>query len=79
MTAPLDLMSHDAFGPLEKRKELWGHLSTGSTLNISEDKIDKRPSVVWSLLVDRDSMRAFLSAMEWVVRELTVGSKVTNS
>ena len=64
------LMGRAPFAAVEKRQELWRRMTTESSLKISEEKIDKRPSVQWKDLSDPKNMRALLNAMEWVVVEL---------
>lgn len=64
------LMTTQSFQDPAKRKELLRRLVAGPALAISEDKIDKRPNVQWSELVDPGRMRAFLAAQAWIVAEL---------
>jgi hypothetical protein len=64
------LMVRGPFADVEKRKELWRRLTTGSSLRIAEDRIDLRPSVQWSELTDANNLRALTDAMAWIADKL---------
>jgi hypothetical protein len=65
------LMKNAAFASDAKREELRQRLAAGTTLNIPEDRIGKRPSILWSELTDANSMRTVLDSIGWVVDEIS--------
>ena len=64
------LLKTQTFAPDEKRQELRQRLMSGSTLDISESRVDKRPSIQWADLTDAKNMKALLASIEWVAQEL---------
>jgi hypothetical protein len=64
------LIKSQQFKPDVKRQELRERLMSGSTLDIPEARIDKRPSIQWSDLTDAKNIKALLASVEWVAQEL---------
>lgn len=58
------------FDSPEKRLELLRQLNEIAGVNLPADGINRRPAVPLAALVNADSLAKFLSAMEWVVREV---------
>lgn len=65
-----NLLTREMFAGEDKRRELRRRLMTGSTLDIPDERIALRPSIMWSDLDDATNMQAFKAAIEWIVAEL---------
>lgn len=68
------LLARAAFASREARLELLRRLTEGSSLALSENMIDKRPSLPSSQFDSPENLRALLGAMEWVVQTLSAAS-----
>jgi hypothetical protein len=64
------LLRKPPFDAEGKRRELLGKLNQIPGVNLPEDSITRRPSINGGALVQEDSMKAFLEAMDWVIREI---------
>lgn len=64
------LLKNPVFASDVRRQELRRRLISGSTFEIPEDRIDKRPSLQWSDLRDEDNMKTLLGSIEWTVEQL---------
>jgi hypothetical protein len=69
------LLTKPSFDNVNKREELWSRLTSRSTIQIPQEKIDKRPSILWSDLEDETNMQVFLAAQEWVVSQLSAAQE----
>jgi hypothetical protein len=58
------------FEQVEQRKALLARLNALPTVQIPDDRLDKRPSFPISVLFDTDAMSRFLGTMDWVFSEL---------
>ena len=58
------------FDELEKRKELMKRLNEIPGVNLTENEIDKRPSVPLSIFQNEANLKALQSAFEWFVAQL---------
>jgi len=63
-------MKTSPFNDEAKRKELFDKINAIPGVNISLDKINKRPQIKFAILYDKDNLEQFLSVFDWYFDEI---------
>jgi hypothetical protein len=61
---------HPSFAPEGKRRELQRRLNQIAGVSITDDRIDKYPSIALSVLADPHRLQEFFRVMEWALAEM---------
>lgn len=61
---------HPSFAPDGKRRELQRRLNEIADVSITDDRIDKYPTIALAALKDPDRLQEFFRAMEWALAEM---------
>lgn len=69
------LKFHPPFLDLEKRTEFQSKLKELLGVEISDDILNKRPSLSWEKLKTEDARKNFYEILDWAVKEIKIYEK----
>jgi len=71
------MLTKRPFDDLAMRQEWMRRLNAISGVSIAPERVNARPSIPLSILVDQAALRQFLAVLEWVVGQITLSASAT--